>query len=98
MPNPIFDALVIELRRPKDDRDMSAIAAFLDTVATGPGTTALTLFETLSATKDHLARVSHGQYDPRLVDNETWPGVIQFLGYLREAAQRAEEPQGKESE
>lgn len=94
--NEIMEALLTELRAPKDDHDYPALESFLDTVPWITGGTVLGLFHSLAATKDHLARVSLGQIDPRLVDAETWPGVLAFLGYLRAEAEKATQTEGAE--
>lgn len=89
MANPITEILVTEFRKPKDDRNFEGLATWLETIP-GPNGNGLALFEALSTVPDNMARVSIGMHDPRLVDPQTWPGVVEFFAYLREQARQAE--------
>jgi hypothetical protein len=80
----ILDALVAELSKSKEGRDIPGIAGFLDSVVvSGNGATFLDRFAPLARTPEALARLSIKLIDPRLGSGSAWDGVRDLLVHVR---------------
>jgi hypothetical protein len=80
----ILDALVVELSKPRDSRDIHGIANFMDSfVMRDDGPTLLDRFAPLARTPEALARLSVKLIDARLTTGPAWEGIRDVLAHLR---------------
>jgi hypothetical protein len=85
--NPVFseiiDAVIAELKAPKETRDVPGVVAFLESIVLNEaGDTLLDRLAPLARTPDRLAQLSARLIDPRLIQPDVWPGVRALLDHV----------------
>ena len=81
----ILDALVVELSKSKETRDIAGISSFLESVpVNAEGDTLLDRFAPLARTPEALAKLSIKLIDPRLTTAPAWAGVMDLLAHVRD--------------
>jgi hypothetical protein len=87
--NPVFseiiEAVITELKAPKETRDVPGVAAFLGSIVIGAeGTTLYDRLASVAHSPERLARLSLRVIDQRLADASVWDGMSELLAYVRE--------------
>ncbi len=90
----LFDALVTELSKPQEARDLPGVAAFLDSVTwDASGATLFDRVVSIARSPEALARASLKLLDPRLVEGAAWEGMKKLLPHVKEEAEKGGETQ-----
>jgi len=81
----MLDALIDELSKPKETRDVAGIASFLDSIVFDQtGSTLLDRFDLIARAPERLAQITLKAIDPRLVLDSVWPGVLELLLHVKQ--------------
>ena len=81
----MLDALIDELSKPKETRDVAGIASFLDSIVFDQtGSTLLDRFDLIARAPERLAQITLKAIDPRLVLDSVWPGVQELLLHVKQ--------------
>ncbi len=96
--NPVFkeilDAVIEEVTRPQEQRNLPGVVAFLESVVLTPeGETLLDRLDPISRSPEKMAQVSLKLIDPRLIAPDVWPGVQALLAHVKAEAEKGGEAQ-----